>query len=461
MTDVDVQDPAVKPDDMVNPAFLAASMLDERAPDIVEALNDVPAELAAGVLLHLPHDLAIEVLDQPGLDREPELITLMPRDAAAKLLVGVSADRVADIFHQVEEPHCSELLDLLDADTRINIRRLLQYPKDTAGSIMTTEFASVPSTYTVQQTLDYIRHVESSRETVYAIYVLDPLSKKLVKTITLRRLITGDPEAPVLSVARAGRVITVTPLMDREDVARLISKYDLLAVPVVDHGRVIGIVTVDDVIDAIVQENTEDVQKFGGMAAINEPYMEIGFWQMMRKRGGWLCALFLSEMLTASAMQGYEGELEKAIVLTLFIPLIMSSGGNSGSQATSLLIRALALRELEIKDWWRVVLREIPNGLALGAMLGLVGIVRISLWQYLGFYDYGEHWMLIALTVGVALIGIVMFGSLTGSMLPFILQRIGFDPASASAPFVATLVDVTGLVIYFTVASLILRGTLL
>ncbi len=461
MTDLDVHDPAAKPDDMINPAFLAASMIDERAPDIVEAVNDLPLELAAAVLLQLPPDRAIEVLDQPGLDHEPEIIMAMPRDAAAKLLAGVSADRVADIFHQVEEPHCSELLELLDPDTRVNIRRLLQYPKDTAGSIMTTEFASVPSTYTVQQTLDYIRHVESSRETVYAIYVLDPVSKKLVKTITLRRLITGDPQAPVLSVARPGRLITVTPLMDREDVARLISKYDLLAVPVVDHGRVIGIVTVDDVIDAIVQETTEDVQKFGGMAAINEPYMEIGFWQMMKKRGGWLCALFLSEMLTASAMQGYEGELEKAIVLTLFIPLIMSSGGNSGSQATSLLIRSLALHELEIGDWWRVALREIPNGLALGAMLGVVGIVRISLWQYLGFYDYGAHWELVALTVGVALIGIVMFGSLTGSMLPFILQRIGFDPASASAPFVATLVDVTGLVIYFSVASLILRGTLL
>ena len=197
----------------------------------------------------------------------------------------------------------------------------------------------------------------------------------------------------------------------------------------------------------------------GGMEALDEPYLRISFLQMIRKRGGWLCALFLSEMLTASAMQTFQGELEKAIVLTLFIPLIMSSGGNSGSQATSLLIRALALRELEIKDWWRVALREIPNGLALGAMLGLVGIVRISLWQYLGLYDYGEHWMLIALTVGTALIGIVMFGSLTGSMLPFILQRIGFDPASASAPFVATLVDVTGLVIYFSVASLILRDS--
>jgi len=461
MADLDVQEPAAKADDMISPAFLAASMIEERAPDIVEALNDMPVDLATAVLLRLPPERAIEVLDQPGLEREPEIVTLIPRAVAAGLLAGVSADRVADIFHEVEEPHGSELLELLDPDTRVTIRRLLEYPNGTAGSIMTTEFASVPSTYTVQQTLDYIRHVESSRETVYAIYVLDPASKKLVKTITLRRLITADPQAPVLSVARPGRLITADPLMDQEDVARLISKYDLLAVPVVDHDRVIGIVTVDDVIDAIVQENTEDVQKFGGMAAIDQPYMEIGFWQMIKKRGGWLCALFLSEMLTASAMQGYEGELEKAIVLTLFITLIMSSGGNSGSQATSLLIRALALRELELRDWWRVVLREIPSGLTLGAMLGLVGIVRIALWQYLGFYDYGEHWLLIALTVGAALIGIVMFGSLTGSMLPFVLQRIGFDPASASAPFVATLVDVTGLVIYFSVASLILRGTLL
>jgi magnesium transporter len=256
-------------------------------------------------------------------------------------------------------------------------------------------------------------------------------------------------------------LITVAPLTDREDVARLISKYDLLAVPVVDHDRVVGIVTVDDIIDAIVQETTEDLQKLGGLEALNAPYMKIGFWQMIRKRGGWLAVLFLSEMLTASAMQTYQSELEKAIVLTLFIPLIMSSGGNSGSQATSLLIRALALRELGLRDWWRVVLRELPSGLTLGAMLGAIGIVRIAVWQHLGLYDYGEHWVLIALTVGAALVGIVTFGSLTGSMLPFILQRIGFDPASASAPFVATLVDVTGLVIYFTVASLILRGTLL
>lgn len=197
------------------------------------------------------------------------------------------------------------------------------------------------------------------------------------------------------------------------------------------------------------------------MEALNEPYMNLGFWQMIRKRAGWLCALFLSEMLTASAMQRFEGELERAVVLTLFIPLIMSSGGNSGSQATSLLIRALALRQLRLGDWWRVALRELPTGITLGAILGLIGIARIALWQQLGLYDYGEHWALVALTVGAALVGIVTFGSMAGSMLPFVLQRVGFDPATASAPFVATLVDVTGLVIYFSVALLILRGTLL
>jgi len=203
------------------------------------------------------------------------------------------------------------------------------------------------------------------------------------------------------------------------------------------------------------------VQKFGGVEALDAPYMDIGFLQMIQKRAGWLCALFLGEMLTASAMQHFESELEKAVVLTLFIPLIMSSGGNSGSQATSLIIRAVALQEVRLRDWWRVALRELPTGMTLGAILGLIGIVRITVWQKLGVFDYGEHWVLVACTVGAALVGIVTFGSLAGSMLPFILKRIGFDPASASAPFVATLVDVTGLVIYFSIALIILRGTLL
>lgn len=226
-------------------------------------------------------------------------------------------------------------------------------------------------------------------------------------------------------------------------------------------GRILGIVTVDDVIDALVAEQTEDVQKFGGLEALDEPYTQVGFGAMIRKRAGWLTALFIGEMFTATAMGRFEHEIERAVVLALFIPLIISSGGNSGAQATSLIIRALALREVTLRDWWMVAARELPSGLALGAILGAIGAGRIMLWQSMGWYDYGEYGWLIALTVGLALIGVVTFGSLTGSLLPFALKRLGFDPASASAPFVATLVDVTGIVIYFSVAAVILRGTVL
>ncbi|MFN5277631.1 magnesium transporter, partial [Bradyrhizobium sp.] len=330
------------------------------------------------------------------------------------------------------------------------------------GSIMTTEFVSVPSTWTIAEVLHHIRMVERTRETVYSIFVIDPVKKTLIQAVPLRRLISADPHANVLTAAPARKPLMIAPEADRMEAARLISRYDLLAVAVVDGpGHILGIVTVDDVIDAIVEESTEDAQKFGGMEAIDEPYLRIGFGEMIKKRAGWLCALFLSEMLTATAMQSYQSELEKAIVLTLFIPLIMSSGGNSGSQATSLLIRSLALHEVRLRDWWRVAVREVPTGIVLGSILGLIGIVRIALWQTMGLFDYGPHWGLVAATVGATLIGIVTFGSLCGSMLPFVLKRIGFDPASASAPFVATLVDVTGLVIYFGVAAVILRGTLL
>src|SRR6476660_6596280 len=431
--------PALEPDDAAQAAALVILLANERAADIAETLNEESPAVVAAVLMGLPQDHAIEILDQPILDSGSEIVSLMRRETAAALLHGVSADRVADLCRKLEEPHRTELLDRLDPDTRVMIQRLLSYPSLSAGSIMTTEFASVPSNVTVQQTLDYLRKVERTRETVYAIYVLDPVTKNLVQAITLRRLITGESGAPVLSVARVARKIRVSPLIDREDVARLISKYDLLAVPVVDHGRVIGIVTVDDIMDAVVQETTEDLQKLGGMEALSEPYMEIRFWKMIRARGGWLAVLFLSEMLTASAMQSYQSELEKAIVLTLFIPLIMSSGGNSGSQATSLLIRSLALREITLKDWWRIASRELPAGLVLGAILGVMGVVRIGLWQRLGLFDYGTYWPLVALTVGLALTAIVTFGSMTGSMLPFVLKRFGFDPATASAPLVAPL----------------------
>jgi len=371
-------------------------------------------------------------------------------------------DRATDIVHELDAAERARLIPLLAPEARRSIQLLLSYPPTTAGALMTTEFVAVPADWTVAQTMQHIREVERSRETVYAIYVLDPRSRQLLQVVTMRRLITGEPEDSILAVAQVNPPVTVDPLLDQEEVAQLIRRHDLLAIPVVDaQQQMLGIVTVDDILDALIDESTEDVHKFGGVEALDKPYMQIGFLEMLRKRAGWLSVLFLGEMLTASAMQHYEDELARAVVLTLFIPLIMSSGGNSGSQATSLLIRSLALRELRLRDWWKVALRELPTGVVLGAILGLLAIVRITIWQLAGLHDYGEHWKLLAVTIGAALVGIVTFGSLSGSMLPFVLKRLGFDPASASAPFVATLVDVTGLVIYFSIAAMILGGTLL
>jgi magnesium transporter len=256
-------------------------------------------------------------------------------------------------------------------------------------------------------------------------------------------------------------LVTVGEEMDQEAVGRLFATHHLLSLPVVDaEGRMKGVVTADDIVDVVSEEATEDIQKIGGSEALDTPYLATGFARMTRKRGGWLAALFLGEMLTATAMAHFEDEIARAVVLALFVPLIISSGGNSGSQASTLVIRAMALGELRLRDWWRVIRRELVSGLALGGILASIGLLRILLWQAV-FHLYGEHYVLIALTVAFSLVGVVTFGTLAGSMLPFLLRRLGFDPASASAPFVATLVDVTGLVIYFTVASVVLRGALL
>ncbi|RXT53018.1 magnesium transporter [Bosea sp. Tri-44] len=442
---------------------LAVTLARAHVADIVEALNEHEPVYAAQALLSLPKGRAVDVLDQPELAEPGAILKALPLERAIALIQGMSSDRIADIFrNDLSEPERHRFVARLDRETKAALASLLAYPEHSAGAIMTTEFVSVPADWTVARTLEHVRTVERTRETIYAIYVLDPVTGTLQQAVGLRRLISGAPDALVGSAAGRREPISVSPLTDREEVARLIAKYNLLAVPVVDEGRcVLGIVTVDDVIDAMVDETTEDVHKLGGMEALGEPYNQIGFFKMIRKRAGWLSILLVGEMLTASVLQHYEGALEKAIVLTLFIPLIMSSGGNSGSQATSLIIRALALRELSLRDWWRVALREVPTGLTLGAILGAIGFARVVAWQKLGFYDYGEHWPLVAATVGAALLGIVTFGSLTGSMLPFIMTRLGFDPASASAPFVATLVDVSGLAIYFSIALLILNGTLL
>ncbi|AMJ58468.1 MULTISPECIES: magnesium transporter [Stenotrophomonas] len=447
---------------VVDATTLSAPLADYNTADAVEFLNTLALPRAAELLAAAPLPRAVKLLEAPELQRAGQLVAALPATRAAALLGLMADDRATDIVHELDAAERARLIPLLAPEARRSIQLLLSYPPNTAGALMTTEFVAVPADWTVAQTMQHIREVERSRETVYAIYVLDPHSRQLLQVVTMRRLITGEPEDSILAVAQVNPPVTVDPLLDQEEVAQLIRRHDLLAIPVVDaQQQMLGIVTVDDILDALIDESTEDVHKFGGVEALDKPYMQIGFLEMLRKRAGWLSVLFLGEMLTASAMQHYEDELARAVVLTLFIPLIMSSGGNSGSQATSLLIRSLALRELRLRDWWKVALRELPTGVVLGAILGLLAIVRITIWQLAGLHDYGEHWKLLALTIGAALIGIVTFGSLSGSMLPFVLKRLGFDPASASAPFVATLVDVTGLVIYFSIAAMILGGTLL
>ena len=430
--------------------------------DAVEALNRLSPQQGADALAALPLASALDIMNQAGLDVPAQIVAAMPERVAAALLAAMAADRRVGVLRALPAARRESCIAHLPAADVAALRALLAWPADTAGSIMTTEFIQLSPDATVAEGLARIRDTGASAETIYAVYLLNADSQKLVRAISLRDMITSQPQARLGDIGSGRSPIVVAPTSDRRDVARKISKYDLLAVPVVDAaGNMLGIVTVDDVIDAMVEEDSSDVQKLGGLEALGQPYMQMSFAGMMRKRAGWLLVLFLSEMLTASAMQYFEGELEKAVVLTMFIPLIMSSGGNSGSQATSLIIRALALKEVRLGDWWRIAMRELPSGLVLGSILGAVGIVRITLWQKLGIFDYGPHWGLIALTVGAALVGIVTFGSMAGSMLPFALQRLRFDPASASAPFVATLVDVTGLIIYFTIALAILRGTLL
>jgi magnesium transporter len=439
-----------------DPVELAEALAGMRAADIAELLLDLSPEAAAKVMAALPFDLAVQVFDEPELEpRRYEIAQRMSKDAVAPLIEAMSADQQADLLRGVPPLERTHLLKALDPATRKELELLLKYSPETAGGIMTTEFVSVPMAWTVEQTLRHISEVGRAKETVYAIYLLDAKDQHLARVVSLRELLVTDRAQLVGGVGDQREPLVVSPETDREEVARLISKYNLLAIPVVDSARrMLGIVTVDDVIDAIVREQTEDVQKFGGMEALDEPYTQIGFTRMIRKRAGWLCALFLGELLTATAMGYFEAEIAKAVVLSLFVPLIISSGGNSGSQATSLIIRALALREVTLREWWRIALRELPAGITLGCILGMIGALRITTWQHIGWYDYGPHWALVALTVALALVGVVTFGSLAGSMLPFLLKRIGFDPASASAPFVATLVDVTGLVIYFSVLSL-------
>lgn len=445
-----------------NPESIGPQTEEMHPADLADVAEALPEAQVRAFLAALPTERAAEVLEYLDEELRTQVLEELSASEAAEIVAEMTPDERADVLEELDEDVADEILEQLEPADKAETERLLQYDPHTAGGLMTTEFVSVDESLTVEESLIAVRAMARAgrREAMYTIYTVDG-GGRLRGVLSLRELLAA-PEGSRLSDHAWTEVVSVSPDTPQEEVSQLTSNYDLVAVPVVDgERRLLGVVTVDDVIDVIQEEQTEDAQKFGGMEALEEPYMQVSLWQNVRKRGGWLAVLALSEMMTASVMARYEHELDRVILLAQFIPLIMSSGGNSGSQATSLIIRAMALGEVTLADWWRVVIRELPAGLILGVMLGTLATLRISAWHLLGLYDYGPHHALLAVTVGITLIGIVTIGSLTGSMLPFLLRRLGFDPASASAPFVATLVDVSAISVYFSVAYLMLRGTLL
>jgi magnesium transporter len=397
--------------------------------------------------------LALDARAQSGL------LLSLPEGERRLYMRLIAPDDAADLIQESHKSQRQYLLDLLDDKTKQEVKALLAFREDIAGGLMNPRFARLRPDASIDEAISYLRQQLGHVETIHYAYVLDE-NQTLLGVVALKDLVAADPKKMVKDVMTT-KIYSVSPNTDQSEIAHLLTQHGIKAVPVIDQNRRMeGVVTADDLIDVLREEDTEDIQKMGGMEALDGPYLETGFLAMIKKRAGWLVILFLGEMLTATAMNHFEHEIERAVVLSLFIPLLISSGGNSGSQATSLIIRALALREVRLKDWWRVISREVAAGVMLGAILGVVGLTRILVWQAI-WHTYGEHYILIAITIAFSLLGVVTFGTLAGSMLPFILRRCGLDPASASAPFVATLVDVTGLIIYFSVAKIILTGTLL
>jgi magnesium transporter len=388
------------------------------------------------------HDQCFLLLGLPEEQRHVWMRLLAPDDAA-------------DVIQEAGSALRDELLGLLDEPTRKEVIALLAYKEDEAGGLMNPRFARLRPDATVDVAISYLRKEAPSVSQMYYAYVLDR-EQRLLGAISLRQLFTGAPGKLVQEIMTTKDLVTVAPETDQKEVSRVVRESRLLAVPVLDADRrMVGIVTVDDIVDVVEEQASRDIQNLGGMEAIDTPYMHTSLLEMVRKRAGWLAVLFVGEMFTATAMGFFEQEIAKAVVLALFLPLIISSGGNSGSQATSLIIQAMALGDVKLRDWFRVMRRELISGLALGIILGTIGLARIFIWQKF-FGTYGAQTPVLGLTIFCALIGVVAFGTIAGSMLPFILRRFGLNPASASAPFVATLVDVTGLIIYFTIASFIM-----
>ncbi len=427
--------------------------------DVVALFADLTDEedLAGLRMLRGPQRARVfEYLDRSS---QRKLIAHLSEEDTRSLLNDLADDDRTALLSELDEADRERLLHLLSEEQRAIAESLLEYPEDSVGRLMTPHFVSVRSHWTVKHVLDHIRQHGQDSETLNVVYIVDD-HHKLINDLRIRKILLARPEQHLEQILDHNYVTLKTTDPKRLAV-EVFRQYDRTALPVVDEtGKLLGVVTIDDVLDVAEEAATADIQKLGGLEALSEPYATTPLLTMVQKRAAWLIVLFLGEMLTATAMGFFEAEIAKAVVLALFVPLIISSGGNTGSQAATLIVRALALGEVHLRDWKWVLRREIWSGLILGGILGSIGFLRIALWSYFSPI-YGPHWPLVGATVGISLVGIVMWGTVSGSMLPFLLKRAGLDPATSSAPFVATLVDVTGLVIYFTVAMLILRGTLL
>jgi magnesium transporter len=431
-----------------NPQDIAETLSELRADERLIAFLKVPKEYKADVFSHLDPDFQEETIRGIGSDEVSEILNAMTPD-----------DRTA-LFEDFPDELIKYSINHLNPQERRVALKLLGYDADSIARLMTPYYIQIRKEWTVKRCFQQIKKLGKKVETMNHLYVVDERNR-LIDDIMIGSLLLAE-EDTLISEITDNHFVAITTTTSKEDAVPYFEKYDRSALPIVtENGVLVGIVTIDDILDQIESQNTEDIQKFGGVDALDLPYTQTSWTEMIRKRATWLVILFFSEMLTASAMGYFEHEIEKAVVLALFVPLIISSGGNSGSQAATLIIRAMALQEITLKDWWYVMRKEIVSGLCLGGILGIIGFIRIMMWQKVGFFDYGEHWIFIAFSISVSLVMIVLWGTLSGSMIPFVLKRLKLDPATSSAPFVATLVDVTGLIIYFTVAGFFLAGKLL
>lgn len=428
-------------------AELAAEITSKRPENRIKLFLNLPLKDAAEAFDYFPHTI------------QKQLLATIPLEHMAKVLEAMYPDDRTALLQTLPKDEAEKYIKLFSEEERKLTLTLLSYPEDKVGHYMTTDYLAVKMDWTVEKVLNYVREYGHDSETINIIFVIDDRGR-LIDDIKIKDFLFVPKNYKVSQIAD-GKFIALKAHDDAEQAISLFQEYDRVALPVLnEHKKLLGIVTIDDILRLSAEESTEDMQKVGGTEALEEPYMETPFFELMKKRSRWLIVLFIGELLTASAMGYFEDEIAKAVVLALFLPLIISSGGNAGSQSSTLIIRAMALGEVTLSDWWKVMRREIFSGLFLGCLLGTLGFTRVALWG-IGSNVYGEHWLLIAFTIFFSLTGVVMWGSFAGSMLPLVLRRLGADPAVSSAPLVATLVDVTGITLYFSIAMIILRNTLL